>query len=254
MTLDFDLSLSSAYGNNSQIARVLTESWVEKYVFCPNCGNSLSSYENNKPVADFFCSFCREDFELKSKKNSMGKKIVDGAYSTMIDRLQSSQNPNFFFLNYDAKKFQVNNLLVIPKHFFISDIIEKRKPLSANAKRAGWVGCNILMQSIPDSGKIYFVKNSRYEDKNLILGNWSKTLFLRDSKIEQKGWLIDIMMCIDKLGKKDFTLREMYTFAPYLKARYPNNNFIEDKIRQQLQVLRDKNYLKFIGRGNYEVI
>ena len=110
------------------------------------------------------------------------------------------------------------------------------------------------MQSIPDSGKIYFVKNSRCEDKNLILGNWSKTLFLRDSKIEQKGWLIDIMMCIDKLGKKDFTLREMYAFAPYLKARYPNNNFIEDKIRQQLQVLRDKNYLKFIGRGNYEVI
>jgi type II restriction enzyme len=84
--------------------------------------------------------------------------------------------------------------------------------------------------------------------------NWSKTLFLRESKIEQKGWLIDIMMCIEKIGKRYFSIKDIYTFAPYLKTKYPNNNFIEDKIRQQLQALRDKNYLRFVSRGNYEVI
>ena len=149
MNLTFDISLSNGYENKSQVARVLTESWVENNIFCPNCGNNLSSYENNKPVADFYCSSCNEDYELKSKKSSMGKKIVDGAYSTMIERLQSNQNPNLFFLNYDVKKFQVSNFIVIPKHFFVPDIIEKRKPLSPTAKRAGWIGCNILMQSIP---------------------------------------------------------------------------------------------------------
>jgi type II restriction enzyme len=252
--LAFDLSLSNGYTSNSQIARILTESWVEKNIFCLSCGDFLSNYENNKPVADFYCLSCAEDYELKSKKNSMGTKIVDGAYSTMIARLDSSQNPNFFFLNYDAKKFQVNNFIVIPKHFFTSEIIEKRKPLAIVAKRAGWVGCNILMDSIPESGKIYFIKNQKPEDKTRILDSWSKTLFLRDSKVEQKGWLIDIMMCIDKIGKKSFCLKEVYAFVPHLKARHPENNFVEDKIRQQLQVLRDKGYLKFTSRGNYEVI
>jgi type II restriction enzyme len=34
--------------------------------------------------------------------------------------------------------------------------------------------------------------------------------------------------------------------------KYPNNNNIQAKIRQQLQILRDKGYLKFTGRGKYE--
>ncbi len=254
MDLTFDLSLSASYENKSQIARVLTESWVEKNIFCPSCGDYLSNYKNNKPVADFYCASCKEDYELKSKQNSMGKKIVDGAYSTMIDRLQSNQNPNFFFLNYDVKKFQVNNFIVIPKHFFTAEIIEKRKPLAPTARRAGWVGCNILMSQIPESGKIYFIKNQQHEDKSVILNNWSRTLFLRDSKTAQKGWLIDIMFCIERISKKAFSLQEIYAFVPYLKTKHPDNNFIEDKIRQQLQVLRDKGYLKFTTRGNYEVI
>ena len=254
MNLNLYSSLSDNYSNNSQKIRVLTEKWALENIFCPSCGGIICDYENNKPVADFYCASCAEDYELKSKKDKIGKKIVDGAYSTMIERLQSSENPNFFFLNYDVKKFQVNNFIVIPKHFFTDEIIEKRKPLLSTAKRAGWVGCNILMQNIPESGKIYFVKNQQLEDKSVILNNWSKTLFLRKSEGEQKGWLIDIMFCIGKIGNKNFTLQEMYAFAPYLKTKYPNNNFIEDKIRQQLQVLRDRGYLKFTSRGNYEVI
>ena len=246
-------SLSDNYSSNSQKIRVLTENWVGEYMYCPNCGNSLHGYENNRPVADFYCSKCNEDYELKSKKNSMGKKIVDGAYATMISRLNSNQNPNFFFLNYDVKNLQVNNFIVIPKHYFTPEIIEKRTPLSATAKRAGWVGCNILMNSIPESGKIYFIKNTLHEDKNKVLDDWSKTLFLRESKSEQKGWLLDVMMCIDKIGNQ-FSLKELYAFVPYLKIKHPDNNFIEDKIRQQLQVLRDKGFLKFTNRGNYEVL
>ena len=254
MILNFDTSLATRYKSKSQIARVLTENWVSENIFCPNCGEFLLGYENNKPVADFYCSSCIEDYELKSKQNFMGTKIVDGAYSTMIDRLQSNKNPNFFFLNYDPKKFQVKNFIVIPKHFFSSEIIEKRKPLSPNTKRAGWVGCNILMQSIPESGKIYFVKNQQFESRNDVLKSWQKTLFLKESKTEQKGWLIDIIFCIEKLKKQTFTLKDIYSFVPYLKTKHPENNFIEDKIRQQLQVLRDKGFLEFTSRGNYKLI
>ena len=55
------------------------------------------------------------------------------------------------------------------------------------------------------------------------------------------------MKCIENLNKKEFTLEDMYSFEYMLKQKYPNNNFIKDKIRQQLQFLRDKSYLEFIS-------
>jgi type II restriction enzyme len=61
------------------------------------------------------------------------------------------------------------------------------------------------------------------------------------------------MMCVDKLGRKDFTLDEVYTFENELSKKYPDNRHIKDKIRQQLQVLRDKGYLEFTSRGNYHL-
>lgn len=254
MDLRFDASLSSGYQNKSQIARILTESWVEKNIFCPNCGNYLSNYENNKPVADFYCHKCSEDYELKSKKDKMGKKIVDGAYATMIERLQSESNPNFFFLNYDKNTLDISNFIVIPKHFFIPEIIEKRKALSQTAKRAGWVGCNILLDTIPNSGKIFYVKDSKIQSKDKILEEWHKTSFLKEShNIKSKGWILDILKCIEKLDRKDFTLNDIYQFETYLKLKHPDNNNIQAKIRQQLQVLRDKEYLSFTARGKYKV-
>jgi len=254
MNILFNTQIAEAYKNNSQKIRVLTENWVYKEVFCPACGTNISNYENNRPVADFYCPNCGEEYELKSKKDFIGKKIVDGAYRTMIERLNSSDNPNFFFLNYDLTKFEVLNFIVIPKHFFTPDIIEKRKPLSSTARRAGWVGCNILLESIPQSGKIFYIKNGKQEDKNLVINNWQKTLFLRDTRNQElKGWILDVMKCIDKLGKKEFSLQEIYQFEEYLKSKHPNNQHIKDKIRQQLQFLRDKGYLEFLDRGKYKL-
>ena len=181
-------------------------------------------------------------------------KIVDGAYRTMIERLGSDNNPNFFFLNYNLSDFSVENFLIIPKHFFVPEIIEKRKPLSDNAKRAGWTGCNILLNSIPETGKIFFIKNKIVEPKNKVLENWKKTLFLREEKeISVKGWLLDTMRCVDKLNKKEFVLDDIYKFEKELNILHPENKHIKDKIRQQLQFLRNKGYLSFIGSGRYKL-
>jgi type II restriction enzyme len=64
--LNLDMGCASIYTSNSQKIRVATESWVMERVFCANCGNVLSSFENNRPVADFHCSSCKEEYELKS--------------------------------------------------------------------------------------------------------------------------------------------------------------------------------------------
>lgn len=254
MSLNLYSTIADKYNSNSQKIRVLTEKWVNEYIFCPNCGNSINEYENNKPVADFYCSKCNEDYELKSKKDKIGNKIVDGAYKTMIDRLESDTNPNFFFLNYDRNSFDILNFIVIPKHFFVPEIIEKRKPLSSTARRAGWVGCNILLNTIPNSGKIFYIKGGKEEDKNKILEDWNKTTFLKQSSnLKSKGWLIDIIKCIEKIDKKDFSLNEIYQFEEYLKLKHPQNNNIPAKIRQQLQILRDRDYLSFTNRGKYKL-
>lgn len=254
MKLFLDKNLIANYKSQSQVARVLTENWVQKEIFCPSCGNELNDFPNSHPVGDFYCQDCKEEYELKSKKDLLGSKIVDGAYRTMIERLQSTNNPNFFLLNYDLQDYRVQNFVVIPKHFFVPEIIEKRKPLSVNARRAGWIGCNILLQNIPQSGKIFYVKNGKIEIKKEVLRNWRSTLFLREEKeIASKGWILDTMNCIDKIGKREFSLGDIYSFEKYLKEKHPENNFIKDKLRQQLQVLRDKGYLKFVSRGRYKL-
>lgn len=255
MKLSLNTQLADNYKNQSQKIRVLTEAWVGSAIFCPNYGHAyIDKYPNNQPVADFYCSNCKEDYELKSKQDSVGIKIVDGAYHTMIERLQSSNNPNFFLLNYDLRSLEVSNFLVIPKHFFVPEVIEKRKPLSPTARRAGWVGCNILLNHIPQTGKIFFVREGEIEPKEKVLSDWKKTLFLRNEKeISAKGWLLDTMLCVEKIGRKEFSLDEVYVFENELGKKYPNNRHIKDKIRQQLQALRDGGYLEFTGRGNYRL-
>ena len=53
-------------------------------------------------------------------------------------------------MNYDLKSLAVVNLFIVPKHFFVREIIEERKPLAATARRAGWIGSNILLNRVPE--------------------------------------------------------------------------------------------------------
>lgn len=256
MDLHFNYSLACGYHSCSQISRVLTEDWMARNMFCPVCGASvLGHYEANKPVADFFCDDCKSDFELKSKESKtavIGHKITDGAYGTMIERITSLRNPHLFVMTYS--NWTVNNLLMIPSYFFVPDIIEKRPPLKETARRAGWVGCNIEIGNIPESGKIFIVKNSLQEDKSKVVDLYQRTLTLRTSKIDSRGWLLDVLRCVERIPNKEFSLDEVYAFTDELKQKHPDNNFIRDKIRQQLQYLRDKDFIKFTSRGHYKKI
>jgi type II restriction enzyme len=254
MNLNLPVEIAQAYSSNAQQIRVMSEYWVSHSIFCPSCGSKLTSFDNNQPVADFYCAVCSEEYELKSKHGKMGKKVVDGAYSTMIERLKANNNPNFFFLSYDKDVFSIRDFLVIPKYFFIDNIIERRKPLSLTARRAGWIGCNIVVEGIPEFGKIFYVQNGIANHKDDVLEKWHKTTFIKSTHdIEAKGWLFDVLVCIDKLKKTDFSLDEIYQFEALLKAKHPQNNNIQAKIRQQLQYLRDKNVIEFVKPGQYRL-
>jgi type II restriction enzyme len=251
--LGFDAAFADGYKSPSQRVRVLSERWVAQNLYCPACGAPcLNAHPNNRPAADFLCSTCGEDFELKSCAGRVGPRLADGAYQTMIDRLTAENAPNLLVLSYDRASLSVTDLSLIPKHFVTPGCIERRPPLAKSARRAGWVGCTIVLSAIPPSGHIALISKTAPSPKHKVLGAWKRMLFLRQQRdLSKRGWLIGLVQAIEGLGSATFTLAEIYAHAGALKAAFPNNKNPEAKIRQQLQLLRDRHYIHFLGNGRY---
>jgi type II restriction enzyme len=146
----------------------------------------------------------------------------------------------------------INNLILIPRYFFTPSIIEKRKPLADTARRAGWVGCNINISTIPQDCKIKIIKSGVACDKVSVLNDYNRIKALQVENIDSRGWLLDILFCINIIPGEIFKLEQMYSFEKSLSEKHPENRFIRAKIRQQLQMLRDRGYIEFLGRGVYK--
>lgn len=253
MNLYLNSELAEPYKNASQKVRVMTESWMAENMFCPCCGNDkLSQYENNRPVADFHCDRCGEIFELKSKQGVIGTKIADGSYAAAIHRITSKDNPHLFVMQY--RDLHLTNLDFIPKYFFTPDVLEKRKPLATTARKAGWVGCNILYKNIPKQGKIPIIEHEIMMPPDQVVKRYKHTTALKTNDMEQRGWLMDVLQCMNEIPQNQFTLHQIYAFADTLAQKHPCNHNIKAKIRQQLQVLRENGYLLFLGDGRYKKI
>lgn len=252
MNLKFNTELADGYHSKSQMARVLTEDWIAQNMFCPRCGHQkMKHFENNRPVADFYCPQCVAQYELKSKNGDIGKKVNDGAYDTMISRITSRDNPDFLFLSYSMSELVVKNLIFVPKHFFAPSVIEKRKPLAPTARRAGWTGCNIMLNQIPAQGRITIIHDGHAVCWNSVVEKVKKAQQLSIDSITERGWLFDILNCVNGIQSNEFDLVDMYRFESILAKSHPGNNNIRPKIRQQLQLLRDKGVIEFLGRGKY---
>lgn len=255
MNLYMDISVAERYHSASQRIKAITENWVGNTMYCPCCGAiRIEHAKNNSPVKDFLCKSCSSQFELKSKAGTISNKIVDGAYCTMINRINAIDNPSFFFMRYDKTNYKVKDFMLVPKYFFVNDIIEKRKPLADTAIRAGWIGCNIIVKKIPDEGKIFIIKNEKVINKADVCEKYNRTNFVSEYNLQARGWILDIFNCLSRIDSREFVLDDMYKFAEELQKIHPENHHVKDKIRQQLQLLRDKDIIEFIGRGRYRKI
>ena len=72
------------------------------------------------------------------------------------------------------------------------------------------------------------------------------------------NWRELVLDCVQDLcgnkKSKDFSLDEVYRYENKMREHYPDNNHIEDKIRQQLQYLRDDGIIHFLdNNGNYRL-
>lgn len=245
---------AAPYEAQTQRARFWSEAWVASQLYCLNCGEpKLSKLPNNSPVGDFSCPACAEEYEVKSKSGKIGRSVVDGAYKSMMERLAADNNPSLVLLAYDKNHKTVTNLSVVPKHFFVADIIQERPPLGPSARRAGWIGCNILINRIPEAGRINVVRDSELVPKDQVLERWQQTCFLRNEKPAARGWLIEVLKCVEAIGTAEFEIADVYRFETHMQRLYPGNMHVREKMRQQLQVLRDAGFIEFVSRGRYRL-
>jgi type II restriction enzyme len=76
---------------------------------------------------------------------------------------------------------------------------------------------------------------------------------LEKLKTEARGWTLDVLNVVRSLNKTDFYLADVYAHEDELAELHPKNAHIRDKIRQQLQILRDLRLLEFLGSGLYRL-
>lgn len=65
------------------------------------------------------------------------------------------------------------------------------------------------------------------------------------------GWVKDVFDMLNEIELDVFKLNNVYKYENKLKSLHPHNQYVRDKIRQQLQVLRDLGLLQFVDRGVY---
>lgn len=163
------------------------------------------------------------------------------------------QTPNLFLLRYTRPDFLVKSVLLIPHFAFTASMLEKRKPLSPDAERAGWVGCNFMLDCVPPDAQIYLIQDGNVASAATVREKYKRLSPLERLDVEKRGWTLDVLNVVRTLGKSEFDLAEIYAFEDSLLKLHPKNYHIRDKIRQQLQVLRDLGFLEFLGGGSYRL-
>jgi type II restriction enzyme len=253
MNIQMDKSVCDGYANQSQKARRVTEGWAGANLFCVVCDCSrLITSANNTQAIDFVCPQCGASYQLKAGKRWNERRIPDAGYDAMIAALRSDRIPNLMVMQYSQNWF-VENLMLVPSFFFSLAAVEKRRPLGPLARRAGWVGCNILLHTISEYGKIRLITDGEIHEPQMIRNQYKLTQPLRKLDVGVRGWTLDVLRILQELRTPTFTLDAVYGFEQKLSELYPKNRHIRDKIRQQLQVLRDLQFIEFLGAGRYKI-
>jgi type II restriction enzyme len=252
MNLTMASEAAEAYKSGSQRALNVTEPWGAKNLFCPNCPSpKLERLKPNTKAADYKCPNCGFWYQLKGKKTPLGNSISDGAYASMMEAVRNDRTPNFFFMHYQLPHWTVKSLLLVPHFAFPTSAIIKRNPLSPTARRAGHVLCNIALSQIPTEARINIVSAGKIMTAAEVRKNYRRIKPLGELTVAERGWALDVLTAVRSLSKLEFSNQDLYALAPHFEKLHPDNRHIRDKLRQQLQNLRDLGLLEHVSKGHW---
>src|SRR5438105_12315083 len=197
MLLSMPGELAAPYHSRAQQARVVSEAWAEENLFCPCCpSDELHRQSHGTKASDFQCQTCRSWFQLKSCGARFGSRIVDGAYSAMEAAILADRTLGLLMLEYLPQLWKVQNLRFLPHFSFTLSCLEKRPPLSVEARRAGWVGCNIVLRNIAPDAYIPIVSNGVANSSREVRRQFSHLKPLADLDALQRGRTLDLLTSV----------------------------------------------------------
>ena len=240
MQLLLPSQLGVEYKSPRQRIRVITESWGQDNLFCARCSSLvLRRLPPSTAGIDFVCPRCGDPYQLKSHAQPIGRRIPDAAYRVMRRLLREGAAPSIFALHYDIYRWTVRNLLLIPRFAISFSCLARRKPTLPKGRSKHWVGCDFALDKIPLDAKIPVVVEGKALPVSSVREKFMRLHPVQRQRWYNRGWTMDVLKIVRSLGKKDFLLTEVYASVDELHALHPGNRHIEDKIRQQLQRLRD---------------
>ena len=174
---------------------------------------------------------CSAAYQLKSSKRP-SSRIVDGACSAMLEAINSNAVPNLLVLNYDLL-WSVTRLVLIPSFFFTASAIQPRRPLSFHARRAGWVGCNIILERIADDGRLSLVVDGEPVVPSFVRAAYARIRPLSQLDVKIRGWALDVLRVLGRSPGQSsrlaifITMKESCRFfihrTTMFALRYDNN-------------------------------
>lgn len=254
MELTCDMRLADGYKSPSQRARVLSEGWFAKNGYCLACdADELRKTPANTKATDFVCPKCSHGYELKAFRGRKPRVLNDGAFGTMMEKIYGGTAPTLCLMER-TEGWMIHGLTAIHSSFVLPEVIVERRPLRASARRRDWVGCNIRLDRIDASADVPVVTGGVMQPVELVRRQFQRYLPLAKKSVEQRGWTLLTLRMVRSLGKTSFSLTDLYALESEFAKAYPGNRHVRDKIRQQLQILRDLGVLAFEQRGEYRLL
>jgi type II restriction enzyme len=157
-----EVKQNTNWKSESRIIGQASEIYIEKNINCIMCKSSLEMCKVNEKSYDLICINCSKKYQIKSKKiseksltlikNKKSYKLVGGDYKTTINNI--SKKIDYIVVFYKSTIPIKSNLYTILDILYTNceniteECIIPRTPLSVNARRAGWQGCNIILNNL----------------------------------------------------------------------------------------------------------
>ncbi len=165
----FDPSPALQYASRARAAGMTVETWVEHNLYCLNCtADELGRLPTNTQVADLACYVCSARYQVKGKNGRFGRKITGAAYEPLVRAIRSGLGPNYLLVEYDPRFSIVVFVSGVPGRLITQERVVPRKPLPLTARRAGWRGCTIDVDCLP---QVRIVQPAGI-DRGVVRSNW----------------------------------------------------------------------------------
>lgn len=137
------------------------EDAVCKLITCPRCNRErqFRKLPTNFECADVICKFCGYLAQVKATRlpdgsTDLPRRFMSAAWKPQHERIIAGIFHGLYLVSYKQDEKTLVRIDFVPPHVLEAapEVFEPRKPLSANAKRAGWTGYSLNIDALPSVG------------------------------------------------------------------------------------------------------